>query len=1138
MSSTSVLQSTSLHVCPLSRRRTFQLLWCYLLFLVLTVSAKAQNFEQLLKNPPESAKPWVLWYWMNAAISKEGITADLEAMKKVGIGGAYLVCIYDTSYKVPYNKPARQLTSEWWGMVNHAMKESKRLNLKMAMHVSDGFALAGGPWIKPEHSMQKMVWTKTYIKANADNEIVLEQPETNENYYEDIAVFAYPANSENAFNETVLVPSVTTSTGEKASFLAFQGDGSQTFRSDSKCWIQYKYPKPFTLRSLKTITGGNNYQSQRLMVQASDDGISFKTILQLQPPRHGWQDTDEDYTFSIPETTARYFRFVYNKTGTEPGAEDLDAAKWKPSLKIKGIYLSDEPVINQIETKNASVWRVAENTTPQMVSENEAVQFKTIINLTGKMDKDGKLNWAPSSGNWVVVRIGHTSTGHTNATGGAAKGLECDKFDPEAITLQFNNWFGKAFEKTDPGLAKEVLKIFYIDSWEAGSQNWSKKFAAEFKKRRGYDLLPYLLVMTGTPINDAATSEKILHNVRETIAELINDVFYVTLRKLAVEKGCKFTAESVAPTMVSDGLLHYKTVDYPTGEFWLNSPTHDKPNDMLDAISAAHIYGKNIVQAEAFTTLRMDWSEHPGNLKVVGDRNFAMGINRMVLHVFTHNPWLNRKPGITLSSIGLFYQRNQAWFNQSKAWIEYMTRVSSILQQGKPVVDIAVFTGEEVPRRSILPDRLVSTLPGIFGKERVEEETLRLSNEGQPQRTKPAGVNHSANMADPEDWVNAMRGYKYDCFNPDVLMSMSVKNGKVVLPGGAEYAVLIFPGKHPMNPNSNLMSLKVARKILQLVKDGANIIMAKNDFKAISKGENQAELKNITQQLFAGKGMKGKVIPAPWNEETFEKISIQRAVDIETGGESIAWNHRKTSLDNNVYFINNQLNNINHLNILFRIKNKELKVYDPVTGKQFLHFSRKNEANGTAVSITLQPAQSLFFIFSDKNDYTKQVEFAPIVLQDLSIAKNWTVKFDPKFGGPSGKVKFDTLGLWNEHPDPKIKYYSGQAVYFKNFGISNFKPGQPAWLRFGEIYNMATVKINGIDCGTLWTPPYQLNISKALRKGTNSIEIIVSNTWANRLIGDQKLPEAERVTWTTAPFRLEDKPLLPAGLRGEIIIAY
>lgn len=1095
------------------------------------------SLEEAFKDPPESAKPWVLWYWMHAAVSREGITADLEGMKKAGIGGAYLVCIYDTVAKIPFDKPARQLTPEWWGMVNHSMKECKRLGLKLAFHVSDGFALAGGPWIKPEQSMQKLVWTKTYVKAIGVEDIILEQPETNEGFYKDISVFAYPAKSKNAFSEMVMVPTVTTSSGEKASYLAFPGDGEKTFRSDSGAWIQYKYPQPYTLRSLKTFPSGNNYQSQRLIVQSSTDGIDFKTILRLDPPRHGWQDTDEGYTFSIPTTTAQYFRFVFDKNGTEAGSEDLDAAKWRPSLKIKGIHLSDEPLINQIETKNGSMWRVAKNTTVQMVNDDASVKVTDIINLTDKMDEDGKLNWKPASGNWVIVRIGHTSTGHTNATGGAAKGLECDKFNPEAITTQFNNWFAKAFEKTDPGLAEEVLKIFYIDSWEAGSQNWSERFAEEFKKRRGYDLMPYLLVMTGVPVESAATSEKILHDVRETIAELVNDVFYVTLRKLADEKGCKFTAESVAPTMVSDGLLHYKTVDFPTGEFWLKSPTHDKPNDMLDAISAAHIYGKNIVQAEAYTNLRMAWNEHPGNLKSVGDRNFAMGINRMIFHVMTHNPRLDRKPGMTLGSIGLFFQRDQTWFDQSRAWVDYNARVSAMLQQGKPIADIAVFIGEEVPRRSILPDRLVSTLPGIFGRERVAEENARLENIDQPQRTIPDGVTHSANMADPEKWTDALRGYKYDCFNPDALYGAKVVDGKVVFASGATYSILVFPGELLMNPNSGLMSVKTAKKILELKLAGATIIIDKRAVNTIGFKESEAELKNAWAQIFAKSVSKGRLIETPYIEDSFEKLGLSRDLDATMNKTSIAWAHRKTN-NADIYFISNPENVKKSLSLSFRVKGYLPEIWDPVT-HQIKQPSGWHIKDGrTIVSLPLDANESAFVIFRKPTGRTSHVSPPPYPVKRISV-RNWKVQFDTAYGGPNAEQSFDILTPWNTNSDSRIRNYSGTAIYKSNFNLPGSIMGRPVYVQLDSVYNIASVAVNGVHCGTIWTAPCKLDISKAVRQGNNTIQIKVTNTWANRLIGDQQLPESERTTWTTAPLNtLEGKPLLPAGLVGEVRVVY
>ena len=1121
------------------RVRSIFLIAICLLGSVLLKAQKSTSFslESAFKNPSDESKPWVLWYWMHAAISKEGITADLEAMKEVGIAGAYLVFIYDTVARVPYDKPARQLTPEWWSMVNHAVKECKRLGLKLAYHVSDGFALAGGSWIKPDQSMQKVVWTKTYVKASRKEDIVLEQPKANENYYKDIAVFAYPANSKNAFAETVLVPTVTTSTGEKAAYLCFPDDNSKTFGSDSSCWIQYKYPKPFTLRSLKIQGSGRQYQAQRLIVQSSNDGYKFETIMRLTPPRHGWQDGDEGYTFSIPTTTAKIFRFVYDKEGTEAGAEDLDNAKWKPSLRIKGIYLSDEPSINQPETKNGSMWRVAENTTPAMVSREDAVPFKSIINLTSKLDKDGKLKWKPASGNWVIVRMGHTSTGHKNETGGAAKGLECDKFNPAAVTLQFNNWFAKVFEKTDPGIAKEVIKIFYIDSWEAGSQNWSKTFAAEFKKRRGYDLMPYLLVMAGTPIDDAATSEKILHDVRETIAELVNDVFYVTLRKLADKKGLKFTAENVAPTMMSDGLLHFKTVDYPTGEFWLNSPTHDKPNDMFDAISAGHIYGKNIIQAEAFTNLRIQWTEHPGNIKAVGDRNYAMGITRMIFHVMTHNPWIDRKPGMTLGTVGLFFQRDQTWFKQGRAWVDYNARVSSLLQQGKPVADIAVFTGEEVPRRSILPDRLTGVLPGIFGDERLAAEKIRLENKNQPQRSVPPGVKHSANMADPENWTDALRGYKYDCFNPDAFLSSKVVNGKLVMPGGLAYSIVVFPGKLLMNPNSNLVSLPVAKKILELKNGGVNIIIDKREVAPVSFKENNEELQRIWKQIFE-KDQKSRLIEAPYKEATFEKLGVPRDLEIVTKDAVIAWAHRQLP-DGEIYFIANQLDQKKQLSFTFRVAGYEPEIWDPVTGTSRNIVNWQLIKNRTNLNLSLDAYQSLFVVFRKKASAASVKLTSTKIPKQIKLQHNWKVQFDTAYGGPVEEIEYPELVSWSESADSRIKYYSGTAIYKNTFdldGLKVNKVSKPIYLSIDSIYNIASVYINGIDCGTLWTKPYKLDISKAVHASHNTIEIKVTNTWANRLIGDERLPESEKNTWTTYPLSLKGRQLEKAGLVGEVSI--
>ncbi|MGC4102831.1 glycosyl hydrolase [Ferruginibacter sp.] len=1108
-----------------------------IIFLSNALVAQKNAIENAFKNPPESAKPWVFWYWMHGAVSKAGITADLEAMKEVGIGGAYLMPIQDTTSSIPFQPQVRQLTPEWWAMVKFAMQEARRLKLQLAMHVSDGFALAGGPWITPERSMQKLVWTKTYVSA-ADKKILLAQPESYKGYYKDIAVFAYPANSRNAFSKENITPTVTASNGTGPQFLAAaDNNNKQSFKSDTACWIQYKYAAAFTCRSVTIHVGGNNYEAQRLIVQSSNDGIHFTTIKQLEPPRHGWQDTDEDVTSAIPATTAIYFRFVYDKVGSEPGSEDLDAAKWKPSLTVRGIYLSDEPVIDQYESKNGSVWRISKSTTEDEVPATVAVPLKNIIDLTNKMDASGNLDWAPPAGQWTIVRIGHTSTGHTNATGGGGMGLECDKFNIAAIKMQFDNWFAKAFSNTDPAVAKEVLKVFHVDSWECGSQNWSDNFTKEFKKRRGYDLTPYLLTMTGVPVENATISEKVLLDVRQTIAELINDIFYVTLKDLAHKKGCQFSAESVAPTMVSDGLLHYKNADLPMGEFWLNSPTHDKPNDMLDAINGAHIYGKNIIGSESFTSVRMNWGEHPGNLKALGDRNFALGINKMVLHVFAHNPFMDKKPGVTLDGVGLYFQRDQTWFKQSKAWIDYLTRCSALLQLGKPVVDIAVFTGEEVPRRSVLPDRLVNTLPGIFGKTIVEAENKRLENTGQPLRQIPDGVTHSANMADPENWVDPLNGYAYDSFNPDALLMMSVKNGSVVLPGGASYKILVIPANMKMNPANRIGNLSV-RKIIALAGDGATVLIDSAYKNIFALNGCQLRFKE-DKGMMVSKWGQGKFILTPYWADDFEALQLSKDIEIVADKrDDFAYAHRKVGKDD-VYFISNQRDSTQQLEISLPNTGRIPEIWDPATGKITEPHGWSNISYKTQVSDILFPNQSMFLIFRNKDTGTTDKKQPVSKSINILFTGKWKVAFKKENGGPGQPVIFDSLQSWTDNTDAGIKYYSGTAVYSNTFSIKNEAEFNTAFIMFKTINNIATIKINGVDCGTLWTPPYSLNISKVLKKGENKIEIAVSNTWHNRLIGDNLLPVEKRITYTTAPFRLKDKPLLPAGIIGDVkIVVY
>ncbi|MEN9349315.1 MAG: hypothetical protein RL372_293, partial [Bacteroidota bacterium] len=1096
------------------------------------------RIENNFLQPPQSAKPWVFWYWLHGSVSKKGITADLEAMQKVGLGGAYLMFIKDTSsVKINYAPQVRQLSPAWFELVAFAMKEAERLHLQLGLHVSDGFALAGGPWITPALSMQKIVFTKQYVKGGVTAPIQLLQPETNEGYYKDISLVAFPTKSVLANANLDKNIKVTSNVSGVPSSLPYPGaKGASTFKSDSSCWIQYDYQEAYSFSSA-TIYSTNNYASLALEIQASNDGVNFNSIKKLITPRHGWQDTDAPYTFSLPTTKARYIRFVYDKKGLQPGSESLDAAKWKPTLKIKHITLSDEPVVDNYEAKNGSVWRIAAANTD--TASLKILQQKEGINLTGKIDAKGELHVTLPPGNWMLVRIGATSTGHKNETAGGGKGLECDKFNPAAVTLQFNKWFERLYQGVDAANAKDVVKIFHVDSWECGSQNWSDVFLAAFKQKRGYDLLPYLPVMAGIPIESFQKTESVLYDIRTTIAELINDNFFGTLKNLVQQKGILFSAESVAPTMLSDGMLHYKNVDMPMGEFWNNSPTHDKPNDVLDAISGAHIYGKNIIQAEAFTTLRMDWKEHPGNLKMLGDQNFALGINKLAIHVFMHNPFTDRVPGVTLDPIGLYFQRNQTWFNQSKAWIQYLARTQSLLQLGKPVADIAVFSGDELPSRASLPSVLTQTLPGLFEPEKIEAQKLRLQNTGQPMRQEPVGVSFTANTYQAKDWINPLRGYLYDSFNADALEQLRYTNGALQTPSGSRYKILVIAADTLMNPSMHIRPVLV-QHIMRLVAEGATVIVDKAYASHFTNAFSKAGIAWKTEvhvsnpQAIYGKG---KLIQGPIQQSDFTELGTNPDVTVvnktAVKASHISFTHRVYG-NTHIYFVSNQSGKNIQPQLLFRQSGVPI-ILDPVTVKSQIPAYAKTNSAQNVVELNLAANESKFIVFTEAPEKSI-VQKAPASIsntQPTLFDKQWKIYFDSSLGGPSLPLKTETLSDISKNENPAVKYYSGSMRYQNTFRVNDVTKTS---IGFAEIHDIATVFVNGIDCGTIWTPPYVLDISKAVRKGNNSIEIVVSNTWHNRLLGDAAKPNSERVTYTTYPFDFSKNKLQPAGIIGEVKI--
>lgn len=1099
-------------------------------------SAQSPSFEQAFRSPPAESKPWAFWYWMNAAVSREGITADLEAMQRAGIGGAYLMSVQGPLDSPIHEPPVVQLTPEWWNCVRHAATEADRLGLELAMHACDGWAVAGGPWVTPELSMQELVWTTQQVEGGQPVVLNLPQPTTREEYYRDVAVLAFPSLPGSGLSTTTLpVKASTNAAGQTAHQLLMPGN-EERLRSAEPCWIEFAFDEPFTCRSVTIRPEGRNYQCQRLRLEAVNEEGEYHPVCQLQPPRHGWQDNSKAVTHSVPATTSRTFRLVFDPEGSEPGSEDLDYAKWSPVLKVIGIELASEHRIHHYRGKNGSVWRVSPRTTDAQIPEGSCVAANSITDLTRQMDAAGNLRWSPPAGNWTVLRMGHTSTGQHNDTGGGGKGLECDKFNPAAVKLQYDSWFGEARQQLGPELARRVLTTFHVDSWECGCQNWSSTFAAEFETRRGYSLLAYLPVVAGYPVENVHHSESFLYDFRQTIAELVDEKFFATLAKINAEHGCRFTGENVAPTFVSDGMKHHQHLDMPMGEFWLRSPTHDKPNDILDAISAGHVYGKQIIGAEAFTQLRNEWDEHPAMLKPLADRHYAMGINKLVYHVYAHNPFLDRQPGVTLGGIGVYMQRDQSWWPLADGWVDYCRRVQAVLQHGNPVVDIAVFTGEEIPRRAVLPERLVDSLPGLIGKNLLDKESRRLANRGVPVRQQPQGVTHSANMTNAEDWLDPLRGYKYDSINRDALLRLAkVKNGRIELPGGASYGLLVVPGDRPLSPNSQLLSPAVLAKLAELAESGAHILIANKPENLLGHAD-QSDTDRLASQSAKRLMASENVLHGQWKHETLEPLGIVRDFCCD-GAADIAWAHRHTA-GSDVYFVSNQLQEERTLKLSLRIAKRRPEIWNPVTGEMHESHRWHSQQGRTQLQLNL-PAHSSAFVVLRKSveDRWEALPRSSPEPNTMRIDGPWQLTFTPTLGIAPQPRRLETLADLSESQDDSLRHFAGMVKYRATFNVPD-ATGTPGkiYLDLGKVGVMAKVSLNNQPCGIAWTAPYRLDVTDAIKPGKNNLTVTVATTWRNRMIGDSALQKENRTAWTTANWPAPDSLLQPAGLIGPVVV--
>jgi hypothetical protein len=898
----------------------------YVLYLLVFLIAPALSstatdaLERGFAQPPDSTKPWCYWYWISDNISREGITKDLEAMKRIGISQAFIGNIFLEEVK---HGSVKALTEQWWGMVEHAIREGGRVGVDVGLFNCPGWSQSGGPWIKPGQAMRYVATTERLAKGPGQFAERLPAPREP---FQDIAVLAFPAPEEDKDTIARCAPQVSCTPavadakrlvdGDLKTALMFPtgaGQGKAPFTVD------IGVAKPFTARSLVLYPAETHFAAQCELQAAAEDG-AFRRIRQFSLDR---SNTNIHVGFmpcgpvaiSFPAQTAKRFRLIITEVREQGGLAEIElsgAARLEHFVEKQLGKMHPTP----LPMWDTYLWpKTVEPEAPSY-----AVAPGAVLNLSDKLAADGTLNWEVPAGEWVVLRMGMTPTGTRNAPASPeGQGLEVDKMNRAAAQAHFDAYIGRLLQRM-PKADRKALKYVIADSYEMGSQNWTDDFHEPFRKRYGYDPRPWLPVLTGRLVGSADQSDRFLWDLRRLVADRVAYDYVGGLRDACHRHGLKLWLENYGHWGYPAEFLQYGgQTDEVGGEFWATGDLGSI--ELRCASSAAHTYGKPIVHAEAFTSGLL-FQSTPWSLKRRGDWALTEGVNHWVLHVYIHQPWDDRRPGVN-AWFSTEFNRNNTWFEQTRAWIDYYRRCDFLLQQGRHVADVAYFIGEDAPK-----------MTGI---------------------RKPA----------------LAPGYDFDYINAEVIeQRLKVKNGRFVLPDGKSYRVLVLPELDSMRPELLL-------KIRQLVRAGGVILgpppSRSPSLKEYPKAD--ARVQRLAAELWADPAQS-----RPGSSHVFRNPSLQPVLDqLKVGPDfsgpdprQILWTHR-TSAEAEIYFICNQGEQAVSIAPVFRVSAKAPELWDPASGRMVKAAAFAPAEGGTRVPLELGPRGSLFVLFREPAGRTPAV---------------------------------------------------------------------------------------------------------------------------------------------------------------------
>ena len=1134
--------------------------------------ANAGDLVQGFINPPQSARPGVWWLWLDGNITNEGITRDLEEMSRQGIGRVLIYDLGGWRDKRTEKGPADFLGIQWRALFKHAVTEASRLGIEVNVENCSGWN-CGGPWITVENTNQKLIWSEQQVTGPGKFDKVLPTPgPLVDKYYRSVAVLAF-REPDTVYTRSNGPASATQSStsyrldAERAidgNTNGSWGHASLTYTgsNDLQPWWQLDLGKDAVIDEIeiwrRNDAGMINDQlnnaevivldSQKKVLWKKNLGIVINPSIRIKVEISDATQTDpKEYTAA----KARYIRI--ERKGLLSIAEVLVFSEGR------NIAIGKQSGQKRIQDWEAKALRISTGHPVQFRSGPGAQSFEapdvqpgSLVDLSAKTSADGRLAWDVPPGNWRIIWFGHTAQGvKTHGSTSAGTGYEVDPFNSEAMAIHFAALANKLIEEAGPQSGK-TLRNFFIDSYEAGAANWTARFRDEFQRRRGYDLLPYLPVLTGRIVHNPDASDRFLWDYRRTIADLYADNYYGQAARLFNSRGIGFQAETYGGCF--DILQCFGRTDTPCGEFWSGV---SRPPDSLTpfsapmdgstraAASAGHIYGKRVIIADGFINYDK-WQTYPFVLKAYGDRAFCEGVNSINSTAYAHQPKLDGKPGLC-PLWGVITDRNITWWGQSHAFWNYLARCSYLLQQGQYVADVCYYRGEGIPYWMCIEPALIPT------------------------------------------------GYSYDEFNAETLLTrMSVKDGKIVLPDGMSYRLLVLPDETHMTPH-------ILRKIAELVEAGATVVGSRpvqspslTDYPACDakvrgladKVWGACDGRDVKEHVFGkGKVVWGKsmqsLLLSDGIKPDFEFISSQK-------DSAIRFIHRHAQ-DADIYFVANQRNRYEDIMGTFRVSGKAPELWMPDTGKIASPAVYDEVEGRTRLSLRLDPLGSVFVVFrrtatdnivslSRNGDKifpgVQTFKSTPVIelLQGenatvdlniwesgkyelrtstgqsmqvqtenisspLKVAGPWDLSFPAGYGAPASVV-LNNLISWTKHADAGVKYFSGTAIYRREIELRPelVSKDKALYLDLGDVKYVAEVRFNDVDLGVLWKPPFRVELSSLAKPGRNILEVNVTNLWPNRLIGDQFLPENQRIASTTDKSYTKKSPLIESGLLGPVTI--